>query len=158
MSWMEKHGLEAVNKDKHAARGPLDRRQLTELVDAGMTIAEIAAAVDRSKTTVRHWLRRYGLQTHNSVGRRPRELATAARGAGLQITLMRCRRHGETEFCLEGRGYYRCKRCRAESVARHRRKLKETLVTEAGGCCVLCAYDRCLAALQFHHVDPGRSV
>jgi hypothetical protein len=27
-------------------------------------------------------------------------------------------------------------------------------VTEAGGCCRLCGYDRCVAALQFHHVDP----
>ena len=26
---------------------------------------------------------------------------------------------------------------------------------EAGGRCELCGYDRCLAALQFHHVDPA---
>ena len=25
----------------------------------------------------------------------------------------------------------------------------------AGGCCVLCGYDKCLAALEFHHVDPA---
>jgi hypothetical protein len=28
-------------------------------------------------------------------------------------------------------------------------------VAEAGGSCALCGYDRCLAALQFHHVDPS---
>jgi len=27
-------------------------------------------------------------------------------------------------------------------------------VSEAGGACVLCGYDRCLAALEFHHLDP----
>lgn len=37
---------------------------------------------------------------------------------------------------------------------RRRRRIKETLVAEAGGECVLCGYSRCLAALQFHHVDP----
>ena len=29
------------------------------------------------------------------------------------------------------------------------------LVDEAGGRCAACGYDRCFAALQFHHVDPG---
>ncbi len=28
------------------------------------------------------------------------------------------------------------------------------LVEEAGGSCRLCGYDRCTAALEFHHLDP----
>ena len=28
------------------------------------------------------------------------------------------------------------------------------LVDDAGGACRLCGYDRCVAALQFHHLDP----
>ena len=35
--------------------------------------------------------------------------------------------HGETDFWLNGRGYYRCKRCRSAAVARRRRKVKESL-------------------------------
>ena len=38
---------------------------------------------------------------------------------------------------------------------RRRRRVKGILVEEAGGCCRLCRYDRCLAALQFHHLDPS---
>jgi hypothetical protein len=67
---------------------------------------------------------------------------------------MTCARHGETEFILEGRGYYRCKRCRSERVARRRRTVKRILVDEAGGRCAICGYDRCIAALEFHHLDP----
>jgi hypothetical protein len=127
---------------------------LTELVDAGMTLREISETVGRSKGTVRYWMRRYGLQTHQASGRRPPEVARAARDAGILTTEMRCRRHGATDFILEGRGYYRCKRCRADSVTRHRRKLKEVLVEEAGGCCIVCGYDRSYRALEFHHLDP----
>jgi len=29
-----------------------------------------------------------------------------------------------------------------------------TLVTEAGGCCCICGYDRTMRALHFHHLDP----
>jgi hypothetical protein len=31
--------------------------------------------------------------------------------------------------------------------------MKEILVAEAGGACALCGYARCLAALEFHHLD-----
>ena len=39
-------------------------------------------------------------------------------------------------------------------MTRWRRRAKEILVAEAGGCCSCCGYDRCLAALEFHHLDP----
>ncbi len=149
--WLDRYGLRAVNAEKHAARGGLTRETLEALVADGLSIAQIAARVDRSKPTVRHWLRTYGLKTLNQ--RRAR--ADAARSGGLHRAQMTCGKHGPTEFVLEGRGYYRCGRCRAERVSERRRKIKQTLVAEAGGACVLCGYSRCLAALQFHHVDPA---
>jgi hypothetical protein len=33
--------------------------------------------------------------------------------------------------------------------------MKEALVAEAGGACVLCGYSRYLGALEFHHLDPS---
>jgi hypothetical protein len=59
-----------------------------------------------------------------------------------------------TDYVLEGRGYYRCKRCRSEGIAEHRRRLKRLMVHEAGGCCRICGYSGSLAALEFHHLDP----
>lgn len=48
-----------------------------------------------------------------------------------------------------------CVHCRAEAVSRWRRRAKRTLVDEAGGACAICGYDRCVRALEFHHVDPA---
>jgi 5-methylcytosine-specific restriction endonuclease McrA len=67
-----------------------------------------------------------------------------------------CRTHGRTEFVLEGRGYYRCKRCRMQRVLDWRRRTKARLIAEAGGCCQLCGYDRYTGALHFHHLDPSK--
>jgi transposase len=156
--WVAKHGLEVPNREKHAARGGLERRRLEELVAVGMTISEIAAAVDRSKATVRYWLGQYGLKTENGRGRRPAELARDAKGGGLLTVRMTCKRHGETEFRLEGRGYYRCKQCRSEAVSRRRQRVKAILVAEAGGRCAICGYSRHVAALGFHHLDPNLKV
>lgn len=154
--WVEKHGLEAARQDRHAARGGLERAELERLVDGGASIAQIAEVVERSKATVRHWLMRYGLKTQGSVGRRPREHTTAAKEAGLATVTMRCRRHGETDFSISGRGYYRCKRCRSEAVVRRRKKMKTILVEEAGGVCCICGYGRNMRALHFHHVEPSQ--
>jgi 5-methylcytosine-specific restriction endonuclease McrA len=66
-----------------------------------------------------------------------------------------CGTHGRTGFVLEGRGYYRCKRCRMERVVEWRRRTKLRLIAEAGGCCRICGYDRYSGALHFHHVDPS---
>jgi transposase len=149
--WMRKHGLEAPNRAKHAGRGGLDRAEVAELVGRGMTIREIAAVLERSTATVRHWLRRYGLSTAASERARDTQVGRARGDSSL---VRDCVRHGRTEFVIEGRGYYRCKLCRSEQVIQHRRRLKELLVAEAGGACSLCGYDRHLGALQFHHLDP----
>ena len=41
-----------------------------------------------------------------------------------------------------------------ENVKQHRRKMKEELVKYKGGKCEICGYDKCLGALEFHHLNP----
>lgn len=118
-----------------------------------MTIAAISREVGLSKTAVRYWLGRYELKTR-CARHGNRETVAAAKAAGLVEATMTCRHHGLTEFVLEGRGFYRCKRCRSDRVTRRRRNMKEILIAEAGGRCIVCGYDRHPCALAFHHLDP----
>jgi transposase len=152
--WMRKHELTAVNQRRHCARGGLRKERLQTLVDRGMSIAQIATEVQRSKATVRYWLQRYALPTHGTLGRRTQQDRAAAREADREIVLLHCRYHGEVEFWLNGRGYYRCKLCRSAAVTRRRRRMKKILVDEAGGACSVCGYARSVRALHFHHPDP----
>lgn len=39
-------------------------------------------------------------------------------------------------------------------VLNHRKKRKEDIVYVMGGKCALCGYDKCLRALECHHIDP----
>ncbi len=154
--WLEHHGLRAARADVHAARGAIGREELAALVGEGLSIAQIAARLDRSKATVRHWLRRYGMRTWSPSGSRRKAESQQARVDGLREAPMACARHGETGFVLDGRGYYRCRKCRAEAVSRRRRKVKSILVQEAGGACCICGYAEAMRALHFHHVDPAQ--
>lgn len=150
--WAAKYGLESAHAGRHAARGSLTREQLASLVGADLTVAQIAVRVDRSPTTVRHWLAFHGLRTTATARRRKR---VPVSGAAASSVVLGCAKHGRVRHVLHGSGYYRCARCNSEAVSRRRRAIKRRLVEEAGGSCVLCGYDGCIAALHFHHVDPS---
>lgn len=66
-----------------------------------------------------------------------------------------CNHHGLTEYVQRKDGRWRCKKCASEAVTKRRRKVKRLLIEAGGGCCQLCGYDKCDAALQFHHRDPA---
>jgi hypothetical protein len=95
------------------------------------------------------------LQTARGRTAAEREELEAAVQEGKASVVLHCKHHGETEFALVGsKRQPRCKRCRTEAVARRRRRVKQILVEEAGGRCVLCGYDESFVALEFHHLDP----
>jgi len=150
--WVGKHGLESFVSAAYLATGGIERKHLAELVEEGLSIRAIAERLRLSYTTVRYWLKKYGLQTGHSE--RTAE-TRAGRGANQRMVLRDCRTHGRTDFGLDSRGYYRCLRCRGERVTQRRQRVKALLVEEAGGRCHLCGFDECPQALHFHHRDPG---
>jgi hypothetical protein len=146
--WLKKHGLVAANHQRHAPKGGVDPGVLETLVEKGLTRAEIATELGIGASTVNYWLKKFDLRTVRARQGSPGD------GPLPKYTRRVCLQHGEARFILEGRGYYRCTRCRMERVADRRRVVKQILVSEAGSRCVLCGYDRHLGALHFHHLDP----
>lgn len=145
--WVNKHELQSEHAARHAPRGGIDRETLERLVEQGASVRAIAEELGVSFSTVRHWLKRHGLQT---IRRR------TPRTAGEQQAVRECRRHGPSLFIAYGpRDHLRCDACRKERVSARRRAVKAILVEEAGGRCRLCGYDRYTGALHFHHIQPG---
>jgi hypothetical protein len=128
----------------------VDRAELERLVTRGATVREIAIQTGHSAPSVRYWLDRFGLTTYRTAVRRA---GRAARARGETEFQFDCPTHGPTPFRWRQYDGFRCLRCRSEAVARRRRKAKAMLVAEAGGSCRVCGYDRCAAALEFHHLD-----
>lgn len=71
-----------------------------------------------------------------------------------RIEFKYCKKHGLTEFVLRKDGIYRCKKCSVESVDKRRKQLRHEIVLYKGGKCEICGYDKCEAALEFHHLNP----
>lgn len=142
--WVRKFGLESAYAARVAPRGGIGAEILEALIGEGLSTREIGERLGLSQSTVRHWLKRHGLQTARTV----------RRGETLPRIESVCTIHGVTTFVQRRTGYV-CGRCRAEAVSRWRRRAKEILVSEAGGRCCVCGYDKTQAALQFHHLDPA---
>ena len=66
-----------------------------------------------------------------------------------------CQRHGETPHYRSG-GREQCKQCNSDAVLRRRRLVRNMLLDERGAKCERCGYDRCRAALDWHHRDPSQ--
>jgi transposase-like protein len=123
--WVNTHGLRSRHAERHAPRGPLAREDLEPLVEVGMSIRQIARELERSPTTIRHWLRHHGLRT------KPARL-TRRDGSTADEIGRDCPRHGWTWFRRVGaQTHYRCAKCVVEAVSDRRRRVKEILVAEA---------------------------
>jgi transposase-like protein len=141
--WTGKYGLRSRHARVYASRGGIGKADLRALVECGLSIRQISARCGLSPTTIRYWLRCFGLRTHRAHRVVPGE------------PVRECPTHGLTTFRrFGGAGSLRCPLCASARVTRRRRRAKEFLVVEAGGACALCGYDRYIGALHFHHVDP----
>ena len=72
-----------------------------------------------------------------------------------ETILKECKKHGLTEFVRRTDGVFCCKKCRVDAVQRRREKIKELAVEYKGGKCEKCGYDKCIDALEFHHLEPS---
>ena len=118
--WVGKHGLRSIYAARHASRGGVDRKVLEGLVADGRTLQEMAERLGCGTTSVRHWLRKYGLRTA-----RARTVAHPEMAVQVRV----CRHHGETTFVPTGRDrHWRCKECRTAQVSQRRRRVKAILV------------------------------
>jgi Homeodomain-like domain len=152
--WVQKYGFFANGHEAFSPRGSISRELLEPLARSGMTLTAIADELGVSESTIRYWIRKYGLPSPKEI--RQQDVQAAIK-SGSRTVIRVCKRHGETEFALVGRKRHpRCKLCRSEAVARRRLKVKEILVREHGGECRICGFDRHVAALEFHHLDPHK--
>jgi len=60
--------------------------------------------------------------------------------------------NGDGTGDVQGTGIYAT--ATAEAVKKWRKKTRIRAIESMGGCCVICGYDSCPEALDFHHLDP----
>lgn len=115
----------------------VEKERLEKLVEAGNSTREIARVIGSNQSTVRRWLKGYGLVTRPSV----RAVATA------------CKLCGGPPRQYDGRARSLCGACNTR-VRRYR--TKAAAVKLMGGKCERCEWTGHLAGFDFHHKDGDK--
>lgn len=109
----------------------MDKSVLEVLVNRGLSRKKMAAELHVHINTIYKWMLKFGLMT---------------------CPLKLCKRCGENrkeKFDIER--HTLCRKCRG----RRARVNKLLAIEYKGGKCVNCGYDKCPAAMDFHHNDPA---
>lgn len=62
---------------------------------------------------------------------------------------------GSRRYCFECSPSYPKGTSRAHTISALRQAMKKEAVKRMGGKCCRCGYDKCIDALNFHHLDPS---
>jgi len=118
----------------------MEKEILESLINQGKSSYDISKLLNKSQTTVRYWLKKYGLKTNWYQFQKKEKFGTKAI----------CRKHGLTEYNKSNR----CRKCLVEAVQKRRDDIKIKSVNYKGGKCEKCGYNKYIGALEFHHLNP----
>ena len=122
-------------------------KTIIDLAYSGLTIRAIAEHIGCSPTNVRHHLKKNGIST---LGLR-REKEKAEKHCP-RCDTTKALDQFYTRRSSEPSTY--CKACSVGEAMDRQARFKQACVDYKGGVCLTCGYHECLAALEFHHLDP----
>lgn len=108
-----------------------------------LSINDIAVKHDKSKGSVRYWLKKYKLKT---IGHKTKQGVAKPH-------LCECGEDNKNNFY--GKRKTKCKKCCNMDSAITQRNKKLKFVSICGGKCAICGYSKSISALQFHHLNPA---
>lgn len=132
----------------------MEKEILVNYIEKDFNLVQIGKEVGKAPSTITYWLNKYGLKTnHLSFKDKPKT------DYGIDRHCTRC---DETKLLSEfydkngkigGSSY--CKSCMGKQSLDRQRNLKQVCIDYKGGECQECGYNKCNAALEFHHLDPN---
>lgn len=118
----------------------MDKNILIDLINKNFSTYKIAKELKCSQTNIRHWLRKYKLKTDISNNIKCEICNKKLQGNQRKFCSNKCK----IKAHYNNTNTYN----RQTKIAQQR---KQELVDSRGGGCEKCGYNKCLAALDFHH-------
>lgn len=124
----------------------MEKQDLMILTDSGMSQPEIAKELKMTPNNVRYWLKKHNLKTLRVINRDKKYKQCPHCKESKPLT----------EFYRSRKSSSFCKRCITKVNKERVKKHKQIAVDYKGGSCSICGYNKSLAALDFHHIDPSQ--
>ena len=118
----------------------MNKNTLETLIKDGKSTYEIAEKLDCSQTNVRYWLRKHKLTTNKPNSKKCTVCNSKLQGNQRKFCSNSCKQKGH----YNNRNSYDIQTQRALERKQH-------LIDLRGGGCERCGYNKCIAAIDFHH-------
>ena len=120
----------------------MNKLVLEKLIENNYTQRKIGEKLNISQSSVRYWLKKYGLKTKTKTENKE-HICRFCNETDKELFALR---HGK--YCLSI-----CQKCDNERSSNRARNNKLKAVIYKGGKCSNCGYNKNIAALEFHHLD-----
>ena len=132
---------------------------LSLMINQGLSTHQIAKKTGKGQTTIRHWLKKFGLKTKPIYKTRKKEIIKNENGIELKVC-PKCNSTKELNkqnfyISSNGKTHSWCKKCNDEVAYKKQKELKQRCVDMKGGKCVFCGYNKYVGSMDFHHTDPN---
>lgn len=124
----------------------MDKEILIQQINQGHSTWKMAELNNTTQPNIRYWLKKYNLKTQRIIN----QLKGDRKCLTCNIT------QHQDNFYKKGKKYMsHCKVCHQKKYTQKCRDNKQKGVDYLGGKCIKCGYNKCNAALDFHHVDSS---
>jgi predicted transcriptional regulator len=124
----------------------MEKHAIEELIQQSLSQREIANRLGCSQSTVKYWLKQFGLKTQKVQFNEK------------AIQECDCGESNPSKFVNRDKGRSCrsvCRRCHQKQTILRYRSKKLKAIEYKGGKCQKCGYDKCPGSLQFHHRNPS---
>lgn len=123
----------------------MEKSILIQQIEQGLSTWELASLNKTTQPNIRYWLKKFNLQTQRTINQKDGNRKC------LSCNIIK----PQNDFYKRGKKYMsHCKQCYQKKYSDKGRTQKQKAVSYLGGKCSKCGYDKCLSALEFHHLDP----
>jgi len=124
----------------------MEKELLIQQINQGYSTWKIAELNNTTQSNIRYWLKKYELKTQRITNDKQ----------GLKLCPKCNTSKSRDNFYKSTKSSSYCKPCILDSNAERRRVIKQQAIDYLGGKCSNCGYNKCNAALEFHHTDPTK--
>lgn len=122
----------------------MNKELLMQQINQGYSTWKMAELNNTTQPNIRYWLKKYELKTQRTTNDEQ----------DLKLCPKCNTSKSRTDFYTSTKSSSYCKSCIVISNKERQRKTKQLAVNYKGGQCIKCGYNKCNAALEFHHTDP----
>jgi hypothetical protein len=134
----------------------MDKDLLVSYVEQGLSIYTIGKKFNKAPTTIRYWLKKYELKTKNKSFKDGYHISNKLDKDNQFCSCCKIKLNASNAYFRKNKQIYhpKCKNCLSKETKDSRKNNKERAIEYKGGCCSRCGYNKNIASLEFHHLNP----